>query len=141
MNLGNVVQAAFAPTEESGHLVSVARAEGRECLAAAGIDVASREEDRARRGDLLQVRPIAGGTRGGGSTWQSLARGHTRLETDFLNGEIALLGRLHGRATPVNAALARLGHELARTGAEPGSADVDAFLATLPASVLSSSSG
>ena len=36
------------------------------------------------------------------STWQSLARG-SGVETDYLNGEIALLGRLHGvptRRTP-----------------------------------------
>ena len=35
------------------------------------------------------------------------ARG-TGVETDYLNGEIVLLGRLHGVATPVNAALQRL---------------------------------
>ena len=36
------------------------------------------EEDRARRADLLTVRPIDGCERGGGSSWQSLARGHRR---------------------------------------------------------------
>jgi ketopantoate reductase len=35
------------------------------------------------------------------STGQSLRRG-TTIETDFLNGEIVLLGRLHGIPTPVN---------------------------------------
>ena len=30
---------------------------------------------------------------GAGSTWQSLARGAGSIEVDFLNGEIALLGR------------------------------------------------
>ena len=42
------------------------------------------------------------------ATWQSLARGHGALETDYLNGEIALLGRLHGVATPVNQAMLAL---------------------------------
>ena len=54
--------------------------------------MASIDEDRERRGDRLTPRLA----RGGGSTWQSLRRGTGSLETDFLNGEIALLARLHG---------------------------------------------
>ena len=50
-------------------------------------------------------REIEGARARGGSTWQSLARGTGTIETDYLNGEIALLGRLHGVPTPVNAAL------------------------------------
>ena len=52
----------------------------------------------------------AGGrqSRPGASSWQSLARGTGSIEADYLNGEIVLLGRLHGVATPVNAALQRL---------------------------------
>ncbi len=42
---------------------------------AAGIAYASKEEEAARRGDLLQVREIDGAHRGGGSSWQSVARG------------------------------------------------------------------
>ena len=56
----------------------------------------------------------------GGSTWQSLARGHS-LEVDYLNGEIVLLGRQLGIATPVNAALQRVANAAARAGARPGS--------------------
>ena len=44
----------------------------------------------------------------GGSSWQSLARGTGSIEAEFLNGEIVLLGALHGVATPVNALLQRL---------------------------------
>ena len=40
--------------------------------------------------------------RGGSSTWQSLTRGTGDIECDFLNGEIALLGRLFGVPTPAN---------------------------------------
>jgi len=38
------------------------------------------------------------------STWQSFARG-AGSEVDYLNGEVVLLGRLHGVPTPVNEAL------------------------------------
>jgi 2-dehydropantoate 2-reductase len=121
MNLGNVAQAAFAPSEQTNELSRRARHEGRACLEAAGIDVASSAEDRERRGDLLQLRPVAGRERSGGSTWQSLARGAPRLETDYLNGEIVLLGRLHGVAPPVNERIQHVLGALATTGggAEP----------------------
>ena len=42
------------------------------------------------------------------------------IETDYLNGEIVLLGRLHGVATPVNAALCRVAARYARQGRRPG---------------------
>jgi 2-dehydropantoate 2-reductase len=72
------------------------------------------EEDRARRGELLTVRPIAGTNRGGGSTWQSLARGTGTTEVDYLNGEIAWIGRNHGIAVPVNARLSEVARQAAR---------------------------
>ena len=108
MNLGNAVDATCRPGEDAGELVRRARAEGVATLDAAGIDYASREEDRARRADLLTVRPIEGAMRGGGSSWQSLARGTGAIEVDYLNGEIVWVGRCQGRDTPVNAALCEL---------------------------------
>jgi 2-dehydropantoate 2-reductase len=129
MNLANAVQALFGEQDGGAALVAAARHEGRACLTAAGIDVASREEDLARRGDLLTPRPIEGMDRGGGSTWQSLARGAGAVEVDHLNGEIVLLGRLHGVPTPVNTALQRRTNEAARLRRPPGAADLDAFLA------------
>ena len=132
MNLGNVIEAACGSAARAGgELVTRARAEGVAAFKAAGIECASDEEDRERRGELLRLRPIDGQRRGGGSTWQSLARGATALETDYLNGEIVLLGRQHGVATPVNELLQRLAHELAATGATPGSMDVEDVLARL----------
>jgi 2-dehydropantoate 2-reductase len=53
----------------------------------------------------------------------------SRVETDYLNGEIVLVGRLHGVLTPVNAALCRLAAEQARGGAAPGELSVDDVLA------------
>src|SRR3546814_5612970 len=82
-------------------LAAAARAEGREVMEAAGIDRARSAEETARRGDLVKILPIDGATRSGGSTWQSIARGTGRVEVDQLNGEIVLLGRLHGVPTPV----------------------------------------
>jgi 2-dehydropantoate 2-reductase len=131
MNLGNVVQAAFGPSAAATELSRRARDEGRACLTEAGIDVASAEEDRQRRGDLLTLRPVGDRPRAGGSTWQSLARGAPQLETDYLNGEVVLIGRRHGFATPVNLALQELGHRLAREKAAPGAADAGPFLAAL----------
>src|SRR3546814_15540912 len=110
-------------------LAAAARAEGREVMEAAGIDRARSAEETARRGDLVKILPIDGATRSGGSTWQSIARGTGRVEVDQLNGEIVLLGRLHGVPTPLNAMLQQVGHELARPVAPPGSR-TDAGLAT-----------
>ena len=112
-------------------LVEQARAEGEACLRAAGIDFASAEEDKARRGDLVKPAPVNGEFRGGGSSWQSLARGTGSIETDYLNGEITLLGRVHSVPTPVNALLQDIANEQARLGAPPKSVPVDALLARL----------
>ena len=43
------------------------------------------------------------------------------LETDYLNGEIALLGRINGVPTPVNIAPQQLAADAARAGVAPGS--------------------
>jgi 2-dehydropantoate 2-reductase len=59
--------------------------------------------------------------RGGGSTWQSLRRGTGDVEVDYLNGEISLLGRLHGVPTPANDLLRDTVWRLAAERAEPGS--------------------
>ena len=131
MNLGNALEAALGPIGRGSDLYAAARAEGEAAIAAAGIDCASDEEDRARRGDLISIRPVGGERRGGGSSWQSLARGTGSIETDLLNGEIVLLGRLYGVPTPVNALLQQVANELARAGAAPGSLTEDHLRARL----------
>jgi 2-dehydropantoate 2-reductase len=130
-NLGNAVEAVCGPPARRGPIGERAAAEGQACLASAGIDAATMEEDLARRGDLLQLQPIAGQRRQGGSSWQSLARGARSIETDYLNGEVVLLGRLHGVATPVNVLLQYLANRLATTGARPGSITPEQFNAML----------
>jgi 2-dehydropantoate 2-reductase len=106
VNLRNGLDALFG-RESDSELVGRLRAEGVAALAAAGIAHTSREEESAERGDSVQARPVAGRASAGSSTWQSLARGAGSAETDYLNGEIVLLGRLHGVPTPVNAAVQR----------------------------------
>jgi 2-dehydropantoate 2-reductase len=123
-NLANGAEALCGPTARRSELAERARLEGRACFAAANLSCTTDAEDATRRGDFAS-RPIAGATRGGGSTWQSLARGHAALETDYLNGEIALLGRLHGVPTPINEALQRIANEAARAGLAPGSMSLD----------------
>jgi len=47
-------------------------------------------------------------------------RGTGSLETDYLNGEIALLGRLHGVPTPASDFVCRLGRRILREKMKPG---------------------
>ena len=126
-NLGNAVEAVCGPAARPGTIFSRAKAEGEACLRAAGIEFATDEEDAARRGDLLTLRPIDGRRRVGGSSWQSLQRGTGTIETDYLNGEVVLMGRLHGVATPVNEALHRLANQIARDRRPPGAMSEDQF--------------
>jgi 2-dehydropantoate 2-reductase len=119
MNLVNAVEALCAPGDDANELGRRARREGSAVLRTAGIDVASIEEDRERRGARLTP-SLA---RGGGSTWQSLRRATGTLETDYLNGEIALLARLHGVESPVNAMLQAVANDAARRKLAPGSLD------------------
>jgi 2-dehydropantoate 2-reductase len=134
-NLGNAVQAlcgaGFHHDDAGGEVLARLHAEADVVLAAAGIDPVTEAEDDVRRGDHLQLREISGETRAVGSTWQSLARG-AGVETDFLNGEIALLGRLHGVPTPANAGVQALMTQAAARGAAPGSMSAAELRAALP---------
>ncbi|HET6810264.1 MAG TPA: 2-dehydropantoate 2-reductase N-terminal domain-containing protein [Acidimicrobiales bacterium] len=133
MNLGNAIGALCGPEARGGPLNDLVRSEGVACLEAAGIPFASVEEDRARRGDKLRMAPAAGERWRGDSSWQSLARSTGAIETAYLNGEVVLLGRLHGVATPANELLVRLALQAAREHRAPGSVDPDELLAHLGA--------
>ena len=87
----------------------------------------------ARRSDALRLAPVAGKPRGGGSTWQSIARGAGSVETDYLNGEVALLGRLHNIPTPANEALQRISQRMLRSGAAVASVSPDDVRAQIAA--------
>jgi 2-dehydropantoate 2-reductase len=131
MNLGNAVQACCRDDADAERLLDLVVEEAERALAAAGLSVVSREEDRARRGDILQRGDLPGRPRGGGSSWQSLRRGQGSIETDYLNGEVVLLGRLHDVPTPANELLRHTALRMAREGAEPGSAPAQQLLSEL----------
>jgi 2-dehydropantoate 2-reductase len=120
-NLANAVQAACPPDAALGDVVRALRDEATACLRAAGIAWVPDDEFRERHRRFVTPREIAGRARAGGSSWQSLERGSGSIEADFLNGEIALLGRLHGVPAPCNAALQALAEELAQERRPPGS--------------------
>jgi 2-dehydropantoate 2-reductase len=119
-NLHNAVDAICEPGDASKDVGRRAEEEGTAVLRAAGIEfVAEEVNDVIGRWRRLDVQPIAGRERAGSSTRQSLARGAETVETDYLNGEISLLGRLHGLATPVNDALCELSARHVRERREP----------------------
>jgi 2-dehydropantoate 2-reductase len=121
-NLGNVLEAALGPAADRKSFVARAQAEAETVYRAAGItwtEVGPGTADPRRKG-LAEMREIAGAPRFGGSSTQSLQRGSPSIETDYLNGEIVLLGRLHGVPTPVNAYLVALGQRLIAERLAPG---------------------
>ena len=121
LNLANALEALLGPLSNwpaGGELAERITAEGEAVFAAAGIDVVSEVEDAERRGDALRIRPVGGVRRQGGSTTQSLQRG-TPVETDYLNGEVVLLGRLHGVPTPANALMQEMMAAAAAAGESP----------------------
>jgi 2-dehydropantoate 2-reductase len=132
MNLGNGIDALCGGGARGGDLYRLLRSEAVDVLNAAGIPFVDRDEDRERRGDIMTMKPIGEAMRGGGSTWQSLARGLTSVETDYLNGEIARLGRLHGVHTPANELMQQVMHEAVRNRVQPGSVSPDDLMARLP---------
>lgn len=125
LNLGNCLEAALGRGQDHGDFPVRARTEAVTVFRAAGLTWDDVGMDIPRRKDMMQMGDITGIDRFGGSTTQSLLRGTKRVETDFLNGEIAYLGRLHGVDTPVNAFLTWLGAALADAGVAPGYLDLD----------------
>jgi 2-dehydropantoate 2-reductase len=119
-NLGNAAEAICGPGTRTGPVPHRAYEEGAACLAAAGIDFVGRDEFTARHQELLELAPPDGTPPAGNSSWQSLTRGAGTIETDYLNGEIVMLGRLHGVPTPVNATLQRMANTLAHERRGPG---------------------
>ena len=128
-NLGNAVDAISEPGDAAAEVTSLAQEEGRAALNAAGIDfVADEVNDVQARWARLDVKPIEGRPRAGSSTRQSLVRGAPTVESDYLNGEIGLIGRLHGVPTPVNDALCELSDRHVRERLAPGTVPAEEVL-------------
>lgn len=109
-NLRNAIQALCGVREEQAGadlqgFVGRLRDEAIACYEAAGIAYAPLAEINRRRAEVFTSEHVEGVERGGGSTWQSFRRGLPAVETDYLNGEIVLLGLEHGVAAPANRAL------------------------------------
>jgi 2-dehydropantoate 2-reductase len=124
LNLSNILQAAFGLDADYKHLEALLRAEAEAVYAAAGIawwDVGAADP---RRDQLMQYRPVPGVERSGGSTLQSLERGAGSIETDYLNGEVVLLGRLHGVPVPANTYFTALAARMVREKLKPGAISV-----------------
>ncbi|MEZ5714572.1 MAG: 2-dehydropantoate 2-reductase N-terminal domain-containing protein [Paracoccaceae bacterium] len=131
LNLSNILEAATGRGAEYQDIAQALKTEATTAYAAAGIAWKDVSSSDPRRNDLMRQGDVPGVPRVGGSTSQSLARGAGSVETDYLNGEISLLGRLHGVPTPLNDGLTRLGARLARDRAAPGSMSADELRAFL----------
>jgi len=137
MNLGNALQAAVTPEQldpqaeadaQTAEVSRLLRREGLACFAAADIACASREEVIERHDNSYRMVDITGWPRTGGSSWQSVQRGTGDIETDFLNGEISLLGGLYGIATPANRVCQQLAARMVRERLPVGSFTGDQIL-------------
>jgi 2-dehydropantoate 2-reductase len=128
-NLGNAAEAICGPGTRGGAIPKRAYEEGVRCLQAAGIEFVGAAEFTERHRELLAPAPPPDAEPPGNSSWQSLVRGTGSIETDYLNGEIVMLGRQYGVPTPVNGTLQRLANALARNRREPGVMTEAEFLA------------
>jgi len=117
-NLGNALQALVGPdVAGTRELHERLEAEATRVFGAAGIEWPSAADEEAWRGDAFDIRAVPG-VEGdlGGSSWQSIRRGTGSIETDYLNGEVALLARLNGLDAPLNAEVQRLARLAAAAG-------------------------
>lgn len=131
-NLSNIVQAICGEDPGAEALIERVRDEGRSVLDTAGIAFDDeRVTDLRGRWESWQVGEIAGRPRAGGSTWQSVVRDAGSVETDYLNGEIVLEGRLTGVPTPVNELLQSLAQQMVRERRRPGWLSTEDVMARL----------
>ncbi len=124
-NLYNALQAICGLEARGGDFARAVRREALACYRAAGIDFIPEDEMRQRVQTEVKLASIAGHSRAGGSTWQSLTRGLPAIEVDFLNGEIVLLGALHGVPTPYNRLLQKVANQMAQAGKPPGTLSIE----------------
>jgi 2-dehydropantoate 2-reductase len=117
-NVTNTLEAAMGRGAPDTELSKRARQEAFDVFAAAGMTVTTAPDPRVAG---RKRAPVEDTQAGGNSAFQSLARGRARLEADYLNGEIVLLGRLHGVPTPANALLQALALRLVNERIPAGS--------------------
>jgi 2-dehydropantoate 2-reductase len=123
LNLGNALElltpeTSWGNTGQLGEFANSLRDEALRCYEAAGIDAMSADEYRERVTSHYAHTPVEDNPRSGSSTLQGLLRGNQTSEVDYLNGEIVLLGALHGVPTPRNTLVRNLAAEV-MTGQRP----------------------
>lgn len=129
--LGNLNNSLYAVCQPGGDIAAISRLlreEAVQAISAAGISLAGDEEVKRRYADLIQMKPIDGKRRSGGSSWQSLVNGKGDIESDYLNGEIAMIGRMYGLTTPANTVLQNLATKAARQNSKPGEYNAEEIL-------------
>jgi 2-dehydropantoate 2-reductase len=125
-NTLNAVHALLPPDAQADDISKMLRDETTACFRAAGIDFAETGEMMGRAAGMsASVGGVGRGGWRGSSTWQGMMRGSGSTETDYLNGEVVLLGRLHGIPTPANEAMAIFVDRMVRLRQQPGSVRVD----------------
>jgi 2-dehydropantoate 2-reductase len=101
--------------------LAAVRQEGEACFTAAGIPFEGQQTYGARvRANQGTIEGPPGLERKHGSSWQSLQRHLGTIESDFLNGEIVRLGRLHGSPMPYNEVLQEVSNAMAAQRESPG---------------------
>ena len=132
LNIGNAAAAlSDAGSDEGKTIMQLIKEEATAAYEAAGIavyDAAQLQEEWSAIGPQGNDVPIPDAPTYNGSSWQSLHRGTGDIESAFLNGEICLLGRLHGVPTPANAALQAAAERAAAAGHGPGTSSKAADL-------------
>ncbi|MEL7343266.1 MAG: 2-dehydropantoate 2-reductase N-terminal domain-containing protein [Pseudomonadota bacterium] len=132
MNTRNVLSALLGDQSKESALRASLWTEAEAVFSAAGLTWQPVEMTDPRRSALMTSQTVAGAPSIGGSTAQSLARATGHVETDYLNGEVARLGRLHNVPTPVNAFFADFMPFMVAQGVKPGDmtpAELDAHYA------------
>ena len=140
-NLGNGLEAVLPEGVRAEDILAALTDEGHACLKAAGIDWAGDDEVKARLDGVFAMGRLSGPARVGGSSRQSLVRATGDIETDYLNGEIVLLGRLHGIQTPANLVIQRLSNAFARNRTMPGDITPDHLRDLIQADATNRSAG
>ena len=127
-NTGNALQVLCGNDRANyDRIAEAVMAESRGVAEGAGIEV--NVEDQQRRAGMVNRKDIGDVKRPGGSTWQSAVRETGDVESVALNGEICLLGRLHGVPTPLNDLIQSETLALIADGRPVGSFDQDKLLA------------
>jgi 2-dehydropantoate 2-reductase len=131
-NLANALQALVGADADFGPIADRLWAEGETVFKLAGIDSATEAEELEWRGNDFEIHAVEGEPAElGGSSWQSLARGSTSIESDYLNGEIVLIAREHGGTAPLNQVVQGLVRAAVAAGAGVGSMTLEQLEAAL----------